>query len=80
MPAPAAPEPRSHHPEEPVARAPAGALPGRAGENGKLVPQQEVLRHQLTVTAETRAKQNGNKEQIREHRPVRMLLTRAQVP
>jgi hypothetical protein len=44
-----------------------------------LVPQQEVLRHQLAVPAEARAEQSGNKEQVVEHRPVRMLPTRDQV-
>jgi hypothetical protein len=51
VPPPVPPQPAGHHPEEPVARAQLGALPGRAGEDGELVPQQEVLGHQLAVPA-----------------------------
>ena len=63
-----------------VARAQPRALPGGAGEDGELMPQQEVLGHQIALTAEARAEQNGEKEQVVEHRPVRMLPTRSKRP
>jgi hypothetical protein len=56
------PEPTRQHPEEPVALAQPRALPGRSGEDGELVPQQEILGHQLAVTAEARAEQRGEEE------------------
>ena len=77
VPAPAAPEPSSHHPDEPVARAQPEALPSRAGEDGESVPQQEVFGHQLAVTAETRVEKSGEEEQMVEHRPGRMLPIRS---
>jgi len=71
VPSPVAAEAASEDPEELVAPAKGSSLARRAGQDGELVAQQQVLEDQVAASAEGRAQQvdqdGENSEHHREH-------------